>query len=58
MVITFWDSLMFDPISLSPQVKRGVIISNEHGIIVLRHEEPKIRKVWEIRKFEENLKTL
>ena len=49
---------MFDPTSLSPQVKRGVIISNEHGIIVLRQEEPKIRKVWEIRKFEENLKTL
>ena len=48
---------MLDHISLSPEVKRGVIISNENGIIVLRHEEPKIRKVWELRNFEENLKT-
>ena len=35
MVVTFWDFLMFYQISLSPQVKWSVIISNKHGIYKL-----------------------
>ena len=33
---------MFDQIFLSPQVKRGVIISKKYGIYELSHEMPNI----------------
>ena len=69
---------MFDQISLSPQVKRIVIIRNEHGIHELSHKLPndfliptafsllgggfcphkkKDSGFWEVRKYQENLKT-
>ena len=35
MVIIFQDLLMFDHISISPEVKRSVIISSEHGFYEL-----------------------
>ena len=43
---------MFDQISLSPQVKRSVIIGNEHGIYELPQELPNedLRKLGNIRK--------
>ena len=40
MVVTFWDFLMFYQISLSPQVKWSVIISNKHGIYKLPFGPP------------------
>ena len=40
MVIILKGFLMFDQISLSPQVKRIVIIRNEHGIHELSHKLP------------------
>ena len=40
MVIIFSDIVMFDKILVSPQVKRIVIINNEHGIFELPHELP------------------
>ena len=40
MVIIFWDILMFYQNSLSPQVKRSVIITNKHGINELPHKLP------------------
>ena len=44
---------MFDPIFLSPQVKRCAIITNKHGIYELLHELPNLRNLW---KFEQNRK--
>ena len=38
MVIVFWHFLMFDQISLSPQGKQSMIISNKHVICELPHE--------------------
>ena len=38
--IIFWDFLIFYQISLSPQVKRCVIITYKHGIYELPHELP------------------
>ena len=40
LVIIFSDFLMFYQMFLSLQVKRIVIISNEHGIYELPHELP------------------
>ena len=40
MVIILKGFLMFDQISLSPQVKRIVIIRNEHGVHELSHKLP------------------
>ena len=40
LAIIFWDILMFDKISVSPQVKQIVIISNEDGIYELPHKLP------------------
>ena len=40
MVLIFWDFLMYYEISLSPQVKLSVIISNKRGIYELPHELP------------------
>ena len=40
MVIILKGFLMFDQISLSPQVKRIVIIRNEHGIYELSRKLP------------------
>ena len=79
MVIILKGFLMFDQISLSPQVKRIVIIRNEHGIHELSHKLPndfliptafsllgggglcphkkKDSGFWEVRKYQENLKT-
>ena len=39
MFIIFWDILIDEQIFYSPQVKRSLIIINEHGIYVLRHEK-------------------
>ena len=57
MVKTFLDFLMFDQIFLSPQVKRGVIISNKHVISKIPNESPNDLGSSDIRKFQENLKT-
>ena len=59
MVIIFWDFLGFYQMSLSPQVKWSVIISNQYGIYELPHElsnDLRIR-ILGIRKYQENLKT-
>ena len=40
MDIIFWDLLILYQIFFSPQVKRSVIISNEHGIYELPDELP------------------
>ena len=40
MFIIFWDILIDEPVSFSPQKKRSVIISNKHGIYELPHELP------------------
>ena len=38
LAIIFWYFLMFYEVSLSPQVKQIIIISNKHGIYKLPHE--------------------
>ena len=53
LAIIFWDLLMFYQIFLSSQVKRIVIINNNHGIYLLPHELPsdlKPRKSGNIEK--------
>ena len=40
MEIMLWDVLMFYQIFLSPQVKRGAVISNKKGVWELPHELP------------------
>ena len=43
---------MFDKISVSPQVKRIVILSNKHGIYELPHELPndlRLKKLGKIK---------
>ena len=54
MNIIFWDFLILYQISLSPQVKRSVFISNKHDIYELPQELPNdlklIRKLGKITK--------
>ena len=51
---------MFYKIFLLPQVKRKAIISNKHGIYELPYELPNDLRLrsWEVKKYQENLKTL
>ena len=49
---------MFYQIFLSLQVKRSAIISKKHGIYELPHELSNDLRLQEIRKGQENLKTL
>ena len=45
MVIIFWDFLKYDQISLSPQVKRSVIITYKHGMYTLPRKLPNDLKI-------------
>ena len=57
IVIIFWDYFeMFYQVSLSPQVKRNTILTNEHGIYKLPLELPNNSRLEDIRKYQESLK--
>ena len=59
LVVILWDVLVFAQISLSPQVKRSVIISNKIGLYKLPHKMTNDLNLVskKIKKFQENLKS-